>query len=150
VTDFFPLSQNFERLLQEVDLEKFQRTAARVLACSPEEIAPFFATAVPEARLMIQFLSEIQLTPNSRILEVGCGLGIASVFLGSQGHHVVALDPGVGEWYLYPRIARLLNEELGAKIRFESIPLEEFKVVGEEGFDLIFSNNVLEHVPNAV
>lgn len=81
--------------------------------------------------------------PDSRILEIGCGTGLDTAFLASQGIRVVACDPS--EAMVGRALSRLANAGLGARVRVMPCGLENLAVFldtfGEhEPFDGIVSN----------
>lgn len=59
-----------------------------------EEMCPYFGTLWPAGRILTQFLSESppQISTSARILEVGCGLAVPSLYLAKKGLRVEATD----------------------------------------------------------
>lgn len=84
-----------------------------------------------------------------RILEVGAGISVLSICLARRGYQITALEPGANGFDV--------NAQLGAAVRgwlsASDLPMLDIEVNrlnrAEHGeFDLIFSVNVLEHIPD--
>lgn len=76
------------------------------------------------------------LLPNSgRVLEIGAGAGWQAKYLANRGYIVSAIDLPSSN-YLEKRIWPVIDYD-GSKIPFD-----------DNTFDVIFSSNVLEHIPN--
>jgi SAM-dependent methyltransferase len=101
--------------------------------------------AVEEAELSLDLLAGVDLRGH-RILEVGSGMGVLSAYLASEGFSVVSLEPGSLSFVPYRRIAAALHEKVGRSQEHLDIPIEGLSPDLHGTFDLIFSNNVLEHV----
>ena len=84
-----------------------------------------------------------------RILEVGAGIGVLSIILAKDGHNITALEPGANGFDVNAQVGAAVREWLAA----EDLPLLDIEVDRLEPakygkFDLIFSVNVLEHIPD--
>lgn len=115
------------------------RTDARLL----------LATYANEARIGLDLIEPL-LQPGIRILDVGCGIGLLARFLRDEGYDVTGIEPGASGFGFMPTIGRAilsLDPPLSA---------ESWRVCGAEAlnpaefgfFDLIYSTNVLEHIPD--
>jgi 2-polyprenyl-3-methyl-5-hydroxy-6-metoxy-1,4-benzoquinol methylase len=83
-----------------------------------------------------------------RILEIGAGIGLLSIFL-RRGYDVTALDPSLAGFEDHARLGLAARERLGANdLPFLSIEAATLNPDSHDEFDLIFSANVLEHIPN--
>lgn len=80
---------------------------------------------------------------NKKILDLGCGLGEASVYFALKGASVVALDISPGMLKCTRRLAGKYGVD--RKIKLIGAPAEKIPF-NEEFFDLIFGGNVLHHV----
>lgn len=58
---------------------------------SHDDEAPLYGTLWPSAHLLLESLSAIELK-GKRVLEIGCGLGIPSIFCALKGASVIASD----------------------------------------------------------
>ena len=93
-------------------------------------------------------LSPIPLT-GKRVLEVGAGLGLLGVWLRRQGVAIVMLEPGAGGFDDNGRLLAALQEWLGAReIPVIAEPAQDLDPARHGLFDVIFSVNVLEHIPH--
>jgi SAM-dependent methyltransferase len=84
-----------------------------------------------------------------RILEVGAGIGVLSIILAKDGHNITALEPGANGFDVNAQVGAAVREWLAT----EDLPLLDIEVGRLEPakygkFDLIFSVNVLEHIPD--
>lgn len=89
------------------------------------------------------------LTPAMRILEVGAGIGLLSHRLKLRGLNIVALEPGASGFSDNARVGKALQEYLATE-GFTMLDREASTLTpAKDGcFDLIFSVNVLEHIPD--
>lgn len=81
-----------------------------------------------------------------RILDVGCGNGIASFAMARLGHRVVALDPNLSD-DVGLEAAKRLNAYLGDQshpIEFVATTIEEFDVKNKE-FDCVYTRQSVHH-----
>ena len=107
----------------------------------------YLSTVKQEARFGLDLILPY-LDTNFRILEVGAGMGLLATFLCSKGLNITALEPGIGGF----GISTLLKKELGflnsiSQPNFLDIPAQELSCDLHGKFDLIYSINVLEHIP---
>ena len=70
-------------------------------------------------------------------VDVGCGVGWASLYLKSKGAEMVAMDTLPRSHY---KLVDILKEGI----------LYVTSLNGLEGFDFVWSNHVLEHIPNPI
>ncbi|TCR70007.1 class I SAM-dependent methyltransferase [Bosea sp. BK604] len=89
------------------------------------------------------------LRPGIRLLDVGAGIGLLAFELRRRGYEIVALEPGANGFGDSARIGEALRafvpEHDVAVIDREASGLDP---VSDGVFDLIFSVNVLEHIPD--
>jgi len=84
-----------------------------------------------------------------RILEVGAGLCLTSLFLRQQGYNITALEPAIGGFDLFARIKQaMLENYLDIDLQVMEKPAQQLNPTEDGCFDLIFSNNVMEHIPD--
>lgn len=89
----------------------------------------------------------------SRVLEVGSGIGIVSRFLAAEGHAVVATEPAPDGFRLMHDVAAAIDDLCGpvtgqGSLERLELGVDELDPDRLGRFDLVFSSNVLEHVPN--
>jgi len=84
-----------------------------------------------------------------RILEVGAGSGIFSLFLASQNFKVTALEPvGIGYDFMRSAFEALKDSLPDVNLPHLNIGAESLNEDTHGSFDLIFSIHVLEHLPD--
>jgi 2-polyprenyl-3-methyl-5-hydroxy-6-metoxy-1,4-benzoquinol methylase len=124
------------------DLDGF----AKQVGMPRDEAAMFFTTAISEAIQTLRMLIGIDLALDSKVLEVGAGLGIASVAMSQFGFFVTAIEPGGIGFEKNQAASRYMSVETNNPILVLPETAEDVEFSQDESFDLIFSNNVLEHV----
>jgi 2-polyprenyl-3-methyl-5-hydroxy-6-metoxy-1,4-benzoquinol methylase len=132
------------KMIRSIDLAQ----VIHILGMSEEELRPSYAAAVEESRQTLSLLTDLQLFKGSKVLEVGAGFGLASICLAMMGFDVVALEPG-GLGFEQNRSASMaFASSCDVQINHVAASAEDvdFRTVGK--FDLVVSNNVLEHIPN--
>jgi len=85
------------------------------------------------------------IAPGSSVLEVGCGAGIISKFLGKAASRVLAID-------ISPKNVELAREFAAASnVSFDVIDIvEQGQQLEKHGpFDVILAADVIEHIPKA-
>lgn len=104
--------------------------------------------ALAEASQTLRVLNGLSVPAAGRLLEVGAGLGLVSLFLSRCGFDITALEPAGSGFEDHERFAPSLASALDASVQHLAIGAEDLCVDEHGQFDLIFSNNVLEHVPD--
>ena len=132
------------KMIQSIDLPNVINS----LEMSEEELRSMYLAAAEESRQTLSLLVDIQLVRGSKILEVGAGFGLASICLAMMGFDVVALEPG-GLGFEQNRSASMaFARSCAVQINHVEVSAEiaDFGTLGK--FDLVVSNNVLEHIPD--
>jgi 2-polyprenyl-3-methyl-5-hydroxy-6-metoxy-1,4-benzoquinol methylase len=136
-------AQNFlEKLRTSLDVQ----VMADLVHVDIEALEQEINMSIAEAIQTITILHGLDLKENAHILEVGAGFGFASVALASFGFHLTALEPG-GIGFNKNRIfaAHIFGiSDLEVVYLDSTAEQTDFSVFPK--FDLIVSNNVLEHV----
>lgn len=143
-----------EELITEIHAKMVQSieltTVIQSLEMSEEKLHTMYLAAVEESRQTLSLLLDIQLAREARILEVGAGFGLASICLAMMGFDVVALEPG-GLGFEQNRSASMaFASSCGVRINHIATSAEHADFRTLEKFDLVVSNNVLEHIPDVV
>ncbi|MGA9276947.1 class I SAM-dependent methyltransferase [Ilumatobacter sp.] len=103
-------------------------------------------TSIAESRHTLHVI-ENHLDAADRLLEVGSGLGITSAFLAASGFDITSIEPGGPGFERHQQVNPLLRASLGIDHPHHFVAVEDVDRADIRGaFDLIFSNNVIEHV----
>lgn len=85
--------------------------------------------------------------PGQRILEIGAGLGMLSLYLRVKGHDVTALEPNGAGFDFFEAAAPVMQAAVPeVELPLLRIAAEDLDPAVHGLFDLVFSVNVLEHV----
>ena len=121
--------------------EKFHDEWAR--SVTPESVqvdAIENACTMPETRYIIRQIGK-QNFHGKKILEIGCGLGEASVYFAKLGAIVTATDLSKGMVELAEKVARYHNVHVdGIECSADALPFDD------NSFDMVYAANVLHHV----
>lgn len=111
-------------------------------------IAGMLQNYVNETRAGFELVRE-HLDPERRMLEVGAGLCLLSLFLRREGFDVVALEPALAGHELFDLARRsILARFSDVDLTVLDCTAQELRVSEHGSFDLVFSNNVIEHIPD--
>ena len=100
-----------------------------------------------EAELTLSLISSQHITKTDSVLEVGGGLGLVYGFLKRQGYDIWGIEPSDSGFGGYFQAALQLFKMLGIDgSHFHPLSAKEATKL-DARFDVIFSNNVLEHIP---
>ena len=138
------ITEVHSKMIQSIDLVQ----VIHALEMSEKELRSMYLAAVEESRQTLSLLVDIQLERGSRVLEVGAGFGLASICLAMMGFDVCALEPG-GLGFEQNRSASMaFASSCAVQINHvaASAEIADFGTIGK--FDLVVSNNVLEHIPD--
>jgi SAM-dependent methyltransferase len=95
------------------------------------------------ARMIEHIERTAQLGPRSRLLEIGCGPGKATVLFAERGYEILCIEPGIN-------LIDLAVEKLhGYPVSFVNCLFEEWQET-PEAFDLVYSGQAFHWVPKEV
>jgi 2-polyprenyl-6-hydroxyphenyl methylase/3-demethylubiquinone-9 3-methyltransferase len=94
--------------------------------------------------LRLDYINQRAPLKGKTILDVGCGGGLLSEAMASEGAQVTGID--MGEAPL--SVARLHRHESGIEVDYQKITAEQFSEQQPENFDTVTCLEMLEHVPD--
>ena len=112
----------------------------------PAAVRAKIETALAESVQTLRVLAGTQVPDRARLLEVGAGLGVTAILLSRSGFDVTALEPSGPGFEDQQRLAEALASIVGSDHQCLSTGAELLDPKLHGTFDLIYSNNVLEHV----
>lgn len=98
-----------------------------------------------EARLVFRFLRDLR---GKRVLDVGCGSALFAIELAHRGASVVGLD--ISESALILGRQRIVKMGLESQVTLVLCDVSRIVPYPDHSFDCVFSNCVLEHIPDDV
>jgi 2-polyprenyl-3-methyl-5-hydroxy-6-metoxy-1,4-benzoquinol methylase len=125
-----------------IDIDFFSNS----LGVTKEFASCEIAMSIAEARQTLLQVRHLKLNKGCEILEVGSGIGIASAGLSYFGFNVTSLEPGGLGFENNAKMSSHISKGLGIVVGIKSEPAEEVRFPLGTKFDIIISNNVLEHV----
>ncbi|MEJ1931457.1 class I SAM-dependent methyltransferase [Nostoc sp. NIES-2111] len=126
---------------------QFVAYAADRTGIDPTRISLVVETCAAEVPVGLALLENRPLT--GRVLEVGAGIGLLAMELAARGVDIVALEPGANGFSQSALIGSALRDYVGARdLTILDKPASGLNPQKDGTFDLIFSVNVLEHIPD--
>jgi len=142
------LATRLDEFLASIPVDQLSLEIAERGQSAQLPVTDILSTYINEARVSFALI-ENHLDTDSRILEIGAGLCLLSLFLKKEGYLIVALEPAMGGFGLFETAKQVILDH------FSDIPLQVLTCRAEElslkehgSYDLIFSNNVMEHIPD--
>ncbi len=144
---FIGSADGFDRFITPFESERFARKVADALKVDYVSVKTLLDTYLNEMRFGYSFLASRLPGGKMRILEVGSGLGLLSIYLHQQGHDVVALEPSAPAFDMMNGVLREIWDLIGDDSpRLLEKGAEELCPTEDGTFDFIFSINVMEHI----
>lgn len=143
------LIENFDHFILSIPRASITKKICQATGKPAKYTQEIIETYINETRAALNFIHPLLSQRNARILEVGAGICILSLFLKKVGFDIIALEPATAGFGFFSTFQRAFVEHY-KEIVLEMLPypakdLQE-KNVGT--FDLIFSFNVMEHIPD--
>jgi len=139
--------ERLSRFLAALPAKEIAERVGKESGKSEEDIRKMLAMYGNETYAALELVRP-RLDHGKRILEVGAGLCLFSLFLKFEGFDITALEPSTGGFDLFSTIKRaILDHYAELKLDVLEFPAQELSSEVSGRFDLIFSNNVVEHIP---
>jgi 2-polyprenyl-3-methyl-5-hydroxy-6-metoxy-1,4-benzoquinol methylase len=143
-----PLKPRLDAFLAGLPMDSLVSRIQSDSSFSREAIAGTLQTFVNETYVTLA-LVESRIDRSQRILEVGAGICLFSAFLKGEGYDIVALEPAIGGYEMFAACKKAILEHFAAvNLTVLEIPAGDLDPQRHGLFDLIFSNNVVEHIPD--
>jgi len=140
------LGSKLEAFLANFEIEGICEYLGNEQGLERNYVKDILCTFANETRVALSLVEKF-LNSEIRILEVGAGICLFSIFLKSENYDVVALEPALGGFSNFEKIK---NAVLAC---YSHIELDVLRISAQDlalqkcgEFDLIFSNNVIEHI----
>lgn len=141
------LHEKLSEFLQSMPVERLAAELASRCGMSGEDARKFLGVYANEMHTTLDLVGE-KLEPGLKMLEVGAGLCLFSLFLRKQGYDITALEPSAGGFGKFEVSKQVILDAYAAlDLRVLEFPAQDLPSCSDK-FDLIFSNNVLEHIPH--
>jgi len=146
------LKTALEQFLATIPWDDIASSVATATQKPATEISSLLETYANESYVSLDLvaphLPALDAGESLRLLEVGAGLCLLSLFLKQQGYTVVALEPALGGYGVFEQSKdALLNHFSHVKLEVLTEAAQQLNPEQHGSFDLIFSNNVIEHIP---
>lgn len=137
------LNDELEQFLDELNINDF---LVNYNCEDGAEIKKNLSIFKNEAKVALSLIIK-RLSSVSRILEVGAGLCLLSLFLKKKGFNIVALEPiGEGFGFFFELQKYIISCYADVDLVVLDIGAESLSPQSHGMFDLIFSSNVIEHI----
>lgn len=141
------LQERLEEFLQSMPVERLAGELASHCGMTEEEARKFLGLYANEMHTTLDLVCG-RIEPELKMLEVGAGLCLFSLFLRKQGYDITALEPSAGGFGKFEMAKRvILDVYADLNLRVFEFSAQDLPSCNDK-FDLIFSNNVLEHIPH--
>lgn len=147
ISEAIVMQEKLDAFLASMPIANLSRELASRCGMTQEEAEKFLMMYVNEMQVTLG-LVEGRIKPGLKVLEIGAGLCLFSVFLKTLGCDVIALEPSTGGFGSFETAKRVILEAYaGVGLKVWEFTAQDL-LARQERFDLIFSNNVLEHIPD--
>ncbi len=136
------------QFLDEIPIDAIATQVAGQTNKPGSEIAALLDTFANESLVTLDLVTD-HIEAAERILEVGAGLCLLSLFLKHKGYPVIALEPALGGYGIFEQTRdAILDHFSNLSLEVITEPAQQLNNSTHGCFDLIFSNNVIEHIPD--
>ena len=140
---------NFKKFISAMPTENLSKKISEKTGEDKTYVHTTLETYINEQKSALNFLHPFLTCRNTRILEIGAGLCILSLFLKKEGFNITALEPTTGGFDFFSTFQKIIIDYYKEiPLTVLSYPAQELEEKQVGKFDLIFSFNVIEHIPN--
>lgn len=141
------LKESLHHFLARIPFETLAGQIALEHGYQEKDIRSLFDTFANESLVTLDLIVA-DLDTKHRMLEVGSGLCLTSLFLKHQGFTIIALEPALGGFDIFECVKNAILKHFShLKLKVMTEPAEQLNPAKHGRFDLIFSNYVIEHIP---
>jgi len=141
------LKESLQRFLSQIPFEKLADQIVLEHRYQRADIQELFDTFANESAVTLDLILA-DLDTGKRMLEVGAGLCLTSLFLKQEGFSIVALEPALGGFGVFESVKNTILKHFShLELQVMTEPAEQLNPAQYGSFDLIFSNYVIEHIP---
>ncbi|MCI5119687.1 MAG: methyltransferase domain-containing protein [Candidatus Electrothrix sp. AUS4] len=140
---------NFDQFILSMPLALLTQKISKATGESVNHVQENLETYINEARAALNFIHPLLPHRNARILEVGSGICILSLFLKKEGFDITALEPATAGFSFFSTFQQVFTKHFN-EIALDILPYPAIDLKEEQvgKFNFIFSYNVIEHIPN--
>ena len=151
MSDASELQLRLNEFISKIPRDKILNEIDSQIDSKSVDIAYIFDTFVNESYSALSLIENYLSSAALKLLEVGAGICVFSLFLKSEGFNVTALEPAANGYDFFDIMKKVILEHYDfLNLIVLPIKAEELGKAHEprHQYDLIFSNNVIEHIPN--
>jgi len=141
------MKPKLDQFLDAIPFDVIASKVANRTSHPVSEISNLLKTYANESHISLGLVAG-HLDPSRRMLEVGAGLCLLSLFLKQEGYSITALEPALGGYGIFEETkSAILDHFSGLHLDVLTVPAQQLNCDAHGCFDLVFSNNVIEHIP---
>lgn len=142
------LKLKLQKFISSIPKEKLIKEMAATSEYGIEHIESTFDTFVNESFATLKLIEKELVSKDVKLIEIGAGLCIFSLFLKSEDFNITALEPASNGYDFFEVMRKTILEHY-SKLDLHVLPIKAEQINSSYGyFDVVFSNNVIEHIPD--
>ena len=146
--NYAAMKPRLDQFLAAIPFDRITSEVASRTNQPANKISTLLKTYANESYVSLELVVQ-RLDLSKRMLEVGAGLCLLSLFLKQEGYEITALEPALGGYGIFEETKTAILEHC-SELRLEvlTLPAQQLNSDTHGMFDLVFSNNVVEHIPD--